>query len=73
MKNALELLEQEASIPAFPTSFGVKDGMSLRDWFAGMAVTGLLASMDRTKGLDLSVVVHEAFRVADSMRERRKK
>jgi hypothetical protein len=47
--------------------------MSLRDWFAGQAVAGLLAGLDRTKGLDLSVLVHEAFRVADGMIERREK
>ena len=62
---------------AFPRSYaqggcGI-EGMSLRDWFAGQAVAGLLAGLDRTKGLDLSVLIHEAFRVADGMIEHREK
>ena len=60
--------------PAFPQEqrkAGGSEGMSLRDWFAGQAVAGLLAGLDRTKGLDLAVLVHEAFRVADAMIERR--
>jgi hypothetical protein len=47
--------------------------MSLRDWFAGQAVAGLLAGFDRTKGLELSVLIHEAFRVADGMIAHREK
>jgi hypothetical protein len=64
-------------VQAFPRAYhpqgcGV-EGMSLRDWFAGQAVAGLLAGLDRTKGLDLSVLIHEAFCVADGMIGHREK
>lgn len=63
------------SVQAFPRPYssggcGV-EGMTLRDWFAGKAVQGLLAGLGRGTGVDLSVLVHEAFRVADEMMARR--
>lgn len=53
-------------------------GMSLRDWFAGMALNGLLADPhDPHPRLDQTVFEHyseAAFRYADTMlREREKK
>lgn len=55
-------------------SYGHNPGMSLRDWFAGMALSGMLASTTENDwdvgNLDAVVrrnVVSEAFRVADAM------
>lgn len=53
------------------------DGMTLRDWFAGQALAGLLANpelakaMDGREGTDPAALL--AFAFADSMLEQRKK
>jgi hypothetical protein len=51
--------------PAFPTSSGGVEGMSLRDWYAGMAMKGLLASSG-TAGL-ASEFAKTSFMQADEM------
>ena len=66
--------------PAYPTGgvekpFGnigvgvpiVKGGMSLRDWFAGQALTGLIASRDPDRHL-----AQDAYAIADQMLIHRK-
>lgn len=45
---------------AFPTTH---DGMSLRDWFAGMALQGLIASGANGSARDAS----ESYTIADRM------
>jgi hypothetical protein len=59
--------------PAFPVVgqwYGDKlggqltHGMTLRDWFAGMALQGLLAS---TKTNDALVIAKDAYIIADAM------
>ncbi len=61
---------------AFPTEQGVapdgtwnqthESGMSLRDWFAGMALQGFLASgMPQNTAPDS--VAHDAYLIADAM------
>lgn len=45
------------------------DGMTLRDWFAGQALVGLLAGAGG-KGVD-TVFAHEAYLVADAMLKQR--
>lgn len=57
--------------PAFPWSeshpqYGTRGepGMSLRDWFAGMAMSGFAADPAMTKFED---VVHNAYKLADAM------
>lgn len=64
--------------PAFPFSsitFGHCAGMSLRDWYAGVAMSGLLAnprSGDQAKALcGEESVSKAAFEVADAMLDRR--
>lgn len=47
-----------------------QDGMSLRDWFAGQAIIGLLTS---GLGTPLDVVTSAAFEVADAMLAEREK
>lgn len=56
--------------PAFPVSLpGVGDngwhGMSLRDWFAGQALTGLLHTTEA--GSAWKAVAIEAYLMADAM------
>jgi hypothetical protein len=46
----------------------MSDGMDLRDWFAGQALLGLLAS-DVTSPLE--VFVKQSYRVADAMIQQR--
>ena len=46
-------------------------GMELRDWFAGMALQGFLASRDRLVDWDLAV--RSAYVYADAMIEHRNK
>ena len=58
--------------PAFPAPAGVQhiteQGMTLRDWFAGMAMQGICAS-----GPDISnpVIAAEAYALADAMIKQR--
>lgn len=47
-------------------------GMSLRDWFAGQALAGILTSDEKSE-MGLSDVVESAFEIADAMLERRGK
>jgi hypothetical protein len=62
---------------AFPSSQygfvapdGHTTGMSLRDWFAGMALQGLTSTARWTTSHDLSLT---AYAIADAMIEARKK
>jgi hypothetical protein len=51
--------------PAFPVYNGsLHDGASLRDWFAGMAMQGLLTHDD--EGL-IPETARDAYRYADAM------
>lgn len=49
--------------PAFPNSMYVNQGMSRRDWFAGMALSGLVSRAYR----GISFTAEESFRLADAM------
>jgi hypothetical protein len=51
--------------PAFPTKFNV--GMSLRDWFAGMALQGMLAN----GGGDHTLLPQKTYKIADAMLKER--
>jgi hypothetical protein len=67
-----------ANPPAFPPALAITpsgdvypghDGMSLRDWFAGQALTGLLASTDydvNPHGFTGNAALM-AFKIADAM------
>lgn len=67
--------------PAFPSKANNTDkfeGMSLRDWFAGQALAGILASPNTIKINDEPIgsaneYADVAYGVADVMLERRKK
>jgi len=43
------------------------DGVALRDWFAGQALSGLLAESNHSLGLPVSSVVSAAYLYADEM------
>jgi hypothetical protein len=56
--------------PAFPTQNGTRNdqGMTLRDWFAGMALQGMLASCRPGYSYQIAEdATSEAFRYADAM------
>ena len=63
--------------PAFPHPAGwrrdphISDGMTLRDFFAAAALTGILASPDPEKRY--SYATEDAWRYADEMLKRREK
>lgn len=45
------------------------DGMTLRDWFAGQALAGILASPDKTRSF--TRIAEECYKQADAMLEAR--
>jgi hypothetical protein len=77
-------LKERKTRPAFPSlkaKYGYEgeylgleedqQGMSLRDYFAGQALTGLIANP--TNGGDGKELVYLAYRIADAMLEEREK
>lgn len=54
--------------PGFETPAGYEDGMSLRDWFAGQALIGLLA---HASGEAPHKAPEMAWKLADMMMEQR--
>lgn len=65
--------------PAFPESYigddipniGIGGGMSLRDWFAGMALQGLLACEE--SGVGIERFAEASYKFADAMLAEREK
>ena len=59
--------------PAFPTGLHDIRGASLRDWFAGMALQGMLANTDDSDaalhrvGALMKLVAINAYEAADAM------
>jgi len=53
--------------PAFPNGSDGTMGMSLRDWFAGMAMQGLIARNDEGTGDLIADVPDYALQIADAM------
>jgi hypothetical protein len=64
--------------PAFPSQWHDKDneGMSLRDWFAGQAMAGVIptCNMDTREDGETREMLfaRKAYRIADAMLEARK-
>lgn len=58
---------------AFPRAYVStgEPGMSLRDWFAGQAVNGLM--IDRPIGEPVATVAEQAYELADAMLKERVK
>jgi hypothetical protein len=55
--------------PAFPRPFQGHDGMSLRDYFAGQALIGILSNLPDQTSKSYAI---RAYDVADAMIERKK-
>ncbi len=51
--------------PAFPTS--TFDGMTLRDWFAGQALAGLISNERVGQVITFSEYAEDAYSYADAM------
>ena len=51
---------------AFPLAFN-SEGMSLRDWFAGMALSSMTVSPDYNKGPCNQAMAERAYVIADAM------
>ena len=43
------------------------EGMTMRDWFAGQALSGYLAAFGHFKNINMDVIASEAYRVADAV------
>jgi hypothetical protein len=61
---------------AFPIAIpagceGYEDGMTLRDYFAGQALQGLIARSSGIRVADADVMAETAYRYADAMLEAR--
>lgn len=53
-----------SNIPAFPRPSRGQDGMTLLDYFAGQAITGLIQNNSDATYKELA---HDAYRIADEM------
>jgi hypothetical protein len=71
-------MAQDTSGPAFPCPppivngngdfiYGESSGMTLRDWFAGRAITGILSCETETFGYPLTISARTAYEIADAM------
>lgn len=64
--------------PAFPCETfghdaGIKPGMSLRDWFAGQALVGIISASQNVGVSAIPAVAGAAYKVADAMLDERAK
>ncbi len=68
--------------PAFPTknyaaiqplAEGYSEGMTLRDWFAGMAMQGMVAKDTEPSPEQVPIIVKSAYIMADAMLKERSK
>ena len=72
------MAEEDLDICAFPVAVPgewemFQDGMGLRDWFAGQALTGLLAGRRHDIMLTDENFAYSAYRVAQAMLVERQK
>jgi hypothetical protein len=65
--------EQKDGGQAFPRPFEGATGMTLRDYFAAAALTGLIASNDEGAGDRLTEIPEYAYQIADAMLKERSK
>jgi uncharacterized protein YodC (DUF2158 family) len=65
-----DMIQKKQGGPAFPPS-DAREGMTLRDWFAGMALQGLLACPAVDSGLSYKTISACAYKHADTMLEQR--
>ena len=55
------------------TTLEIHSGMTLRDWFAGMAMQGMVASDTERSPEQVPIIVRSAYIVADAMLKERSK
>jgi hypothetical protein len=60
-------MSEKSDGPAFPTSYGQVAGLTLRDWFAGQALSGLASIRPKEMAAKIS------YEVADAMLAEREK
>lgn len=63
-------MSQRKDEPAFPVvsdEFGHLSGMTLRDYFAGQALTGMMAHPEHEWWIGNGLAVSAAYEVADAM------
>lgn len=67
--------ERKDGGPAFPPNSSAEGerGMSLRDWFAGQALTGLMSRRDWAVSARIETYASEAYKMADAMLTERSK
>jgi hypothetical protein len=59
---------------AFPSEALGQTGMTLRDWFAGMILSGILAGREQEYGIeDHEDIAEYAYKMADAMLKERNK
>ena len=58
---------------AGPVIVNVPSAISLRDWFAGMAINGILRSAKYVDEESMNVAARDAYRIADGMLAESKK
>ncbi len=69
----MSTVENPPAFPAFtPGSLSEHPGMSLRDWFAGQALAGMLASEAGIQAYPHDWAAERAFLLADAMLQHRK-
>lgn len=73
-------MTEDLDICAFPMAVPshwemIQDGMGLRDWFAGQALTGIMAhhTIIPIPGLSDQNIVHRAYAIAQAMLVERQK
>lgn len=65
---------EDSGHPAFPTFDGdTYYGMTLRDWFAGMALQGIVGSGQLSVGAPKELLSGAAYEIADAMLKERSK
>lgn len=59
--------------PAFPRPGNEWEGVSLRDWFAGMALQGMCAKLGINATADTPLIALASYRLASAMLAEREK
>jgi hypothetical protein len=65
--------KNQPAFPVFDRSGAYSPGMSLRDWFAGMALSGMLADSEVTESIEASGLASWAYTLANAMLAERQK
>ncbi len=73
-KRERQMSEMDLGVNYSPDQMNIHiPGMSLRDWFAGMAMQGILSNPHESMSSDLLIVPKQAYQMADAMIAERNK